>query len=238
MQLRGIYKITSPSGKVYIGQSKNIKQRLQGYKWMKCKSQILLYNSLKKYGYENHHIEIFLHNYVSETELDNLEINYIKEYNSFVGWNKKGLNLTTGGRKNFKFSEQATKRQSNSRRINRDAGNISNVKLTKENVSEIKRLIALNYEKRAIGKMFLVAETTIAEIFSGRNWKDVPDYILTNDDLPFILTPRKKLSVQEVNDIIDLLQNKTLSYKKIGKLFNVDAKTVHYYAIKNNLTRT
>ena len=55
----GIYKITSPTGKIYIGQSTNIEKRWKDYnKMMRCKRQTRLYNSLKKYGPNNHIFEI------------------------------------------------------------------------------------------------------------------------------------------------------------------------------------
>jgi len=52
--MRGIYKITSPIGKVYVGQSKNIYKRFSGHKKNK---RSLLYESIKKYGFENHKLE-------------------------------------------------------------------------------------------------------------------------------------------------------------------------------------
>jgi group I intron endonuclease len=54
----GIYKITSPSGKIYIGQSWNIQNRFSQYKLLQCKGQPKLYNSLLKYGSEAHKFEI------------------------------------------------------------------------------------------------------------------------------------------------------------------------------------
>jgi len=54
----GIYKIVSPTGKIYIGQSRNIEYRLTQYKYYKCKSQSKLYNSLKKYSFKLHICEI------------------------------------------------------------------------------------------------------------------------------------------------------------------------------------
>lgn len=54
----GIYKITSPSKKVYIGQSVNIEKRIKMYKYLHCKKQPIIYNSLVKYGVENHKFEI------------------------------------------------------------------------------------------------------------------------------------------------------------------------------------
>ena len=58
MKQIGIYKITSPSGKIYIGQSINLVKRHNSYKTLDCKLQTRLYRSLKKYGFENHIFEI------------------------------------------------------------------------------------------------------------------------------------------------------------------------------------
>lgn len=54
----GIYKITSPSNKVYIGQSVNIKKRFNQYKRKECSKQPHIFNSLLKYGFENHTFEV------------------------------------------------------------------------------------------------------------------------------------------------------------------------------------
>jgi group I intron endonuclease len=54
----GIYKITNPNNKVYIGQSVNIKERLKKYKKIQCNTQIKIFNSLNKYGVENHTFEV------------------------------------------------------------------------------------------------------------------------------------------------------------------------------------
>lgn len=55
----GIYKITSPTGKIYIGQSVNVNKRFSGYKRLSnIKKQVKLYNSFLKYGAYNHVFEI------------------------------------------------------------------------------------------------------------------------------------------------------------------------------------
>lgn len=54
----GIYKITNPKGKIYIGQSINIDKRFEWYRKLRCKSQPKLYNSINKYGWESHTKEI------------------------------------------------------------------------------------------------------------------------------------------------------------------------------------
>ena len=54
----GIYKITNPKGRVYIGQSLNINRRFATYKIEACKGQTRLYASFKKYGVEKHKFEM------------------------------------------------------------------------------------------------------------------------------------------------------------------------------------
>jgi group I intron endonuclease len=56
--MKGIYKITNPNNKIYIGQSTNIDERIKRYKKLQCKKQRILYNSLNKYGWDNHIFEI------------------------------------------------------------------------------------------------------------------------------------------------------------------------------------
>lgn len=77
----GIYKITSPTGKVYIGQSTDIEKRWKHYKKHKCKSQRRLYNSFQKYGVDNHKFEILyvIEDYIPElywSHLNDLEVWY------------------------------------------------------------------------------------------------------------------------------------------------------------------
>ena len=58
--LLGIYKITSPSGRVYIGQSIDIDKRFNSYKrlYVKNKGQTKLHRSFVKHGVDNHTFEI------------------------------------------------------------------------------------------------------------------------------------------------------------------------------------
>lgn len=91
-----IYKITSPSNKNYIGKTTNLKVRYAAYKNNKTKSQNKIYNSILKHGWENHTFEILDVVYIEENskiKLSDLEIYYIKFYDSFTN----GLNLSLGG---------------------------------------------------------------------------------------------------------------------------------------------
>ena len=83
-----IYKITSPSNKVYIGQTIDIIRRHDEYQRLSCKNQVKLYNSFIKYGFDSHIIEILCE--CTENDLNRLE-RYYQEINKAVG--KNGLNL-------------------------------------------------------------------------------------------------------------------------------------------------
>ena len=83
----GIYKITSSSGCIYIGQSKNINQRFDYYKRLKCRTQIRLYRSFLKYGIDNHTFDVIEEcscNLLNERE------RYWQDFYNVLG--KKGLN--------------------------------------------------------------------------------------------------------------------------------------------------
>lgn len=87
----GIYKITNPNGKIYIGQSTNIEERWEkGHKYSSGSGKKLK-NSLKKYSWKNHKKEIIEE--CSVEELSNRETYWIEYYNSY----KKGLNSTLKG---------------------------------------------------------------------------------------------------------------------------------------------
>lgn len=85
----GIYKITNPKGRIYIGQSFNIKKRWIAYKTSLGKSQPQLYNSFKKYGFDKHKFEVVIE--CDKEQLNDLE-RYYQELYSCLG--KGGMNCT------------------------------------------------------------------------------------------------------------------------------------------------
>ncbi len=102
----GIYKITSPNGKVYIGQSIDIANRIKKYTNLNCKKQILLYSSLKKYGVANHVFEII--EMCDISELNKKERFYQDEYMSY----SNGLNcrITRSNDKSGHISNDAKRK--------------------------------------------------------------------------------------------------------------------------------
>ena len=84
--LKGIYKITNPNGKIYIGQSIDIERRFIQYKKLKCKKQPILYRSFLKYGVDKHKFEI-----LCECETDELN-NKERFYQDLFSVLENGLN--------------------------------------------------------------------------------------------------------------------------------------------------
>lgn len=99
----GIYKITSPTKKVYIGQSVDIEKRLKKYKILDCKRQLIIYNSLKKHGVEKHKFEIICECDISEL---NEKERYYQDLYCVLG--KGGLNcrLTKSSDRSGLLSEE------------------------------------------------------------------------------------------------------------------------------------
>lgn len=103
-----VYKHTSPSGKVYIGITRQKPERRfengNGY----AKSPVF-YNAIKKYSWENFSTEILDDNLLQE-EAEALEIWYIAFFGSSNRDN--GYNLTTGGGAHGTHSQESIKKMS------------------------------------------------------------------------------------------------------------------------------
>lgn len=104
----GIYKITSPKGRIYIGQSRNISKRIKSYSqdwFLKSDKQPRLRNSILKYGYYNHNFEIV--EYCDLIDLNKRERYYQDKHNVT---SKLGLNCDlTESDKDVKVRSEETK---------------------------------------------------------------------------------------------------------------------------------
>lgn len=109
-RLSGIYMITNPNGKAYVGQSTDCLKRWHSYKTLQCKGQVKLYRSLVKYGWENHTVRIVA--FGEPKYLDEMEAVAIKLADSVAN----GLNLRFGGSRSS-FSEETRLRMSKSAKV-------------------------------------------------------------------------------------------------------------------------
>lgn len=91
-----IYKITSPSGKVYIGKTYDLRKRVNAHKCAaKSGKNLILHNSIRKYGWDAHKLEVI--ETVEESLLDEREMFWIKELKTYCYENNMGMNMTKGG---------------------------------------------------------------------------------------------------------------------------------------------
>lgn len=114
-----IYKITSPNGKIYIGQTINLKKRFNEYGRKKFSAQSKLWNNCISYDWNPNdknedgrtlkYVELL--EVCDVLQLDEKEIYYINLYSSFDS--NHGLNLTIGGKGNSVVSDEVKQKISN-----------------------------------------------------------------------------------------------------------------------------
>jgi len=108
----GIYKILSPNGRIYIGQSIDIEKRWDIHKGLYSNDDTKLIRSFKKYGVNNHKFEIIEE--CSKEFLNIKEKYWVNFYNSI----KEGLNIEEGG--NGKSMSDKTKQKISKAKTNHE----------------------------------------------------------------------------------------------------------------------
>jgi group I intron endonuclease len=170
----GIYKIISPSGRIYIGQSKNIKARWKSYHGRNS-GQPVLENSFKKYGIKSHIFEVIEE--CKEEDLDCRERYWQDFYDVLNG----GLNckLTSCGDERIILSEE-TKRIISRKRIESGiakGGSNGNAK----KVINYKTKEVLNCAKDLANKLGIKYQTMMAMLngynYNSTDWCFLDDYI-------------------------------------------------------------
>jgi hypothetical protein len=112
----GIYKITSPTGKIYIGQSVEVEKRLTYYKahfTVHGSSQRRLYSSIKKYGVEQHIYEI-----VEECKVEELNERerYWQDFYDVLSENGLNCKLTGTEEKSGRVNKETSNAMSKARK--------------------------------------------------------------------------------------------------------------------------
>lgn len=189
----GIYKITSPSGKVYVGQSRGIEQRWRNH----CSSKHCrhLHNSIKKYGKENHSFEIIheLPYDVEQIVLNEYEALYMQLYKDcgVILMNSKSAGA------NGKMSEEAKKKISESLK-GRD---LPHKKRPQSEESKRKRSVALKGFKHtgeALEKIRANQKKATAAAKAKPNWRKGIKLPLWHIELMRKISIGRKLSPESI----------------------------------------
>lgn len=218
----GIYKITSPSGKIYIGQSRNIEKRFKTYNLLWCKPQRFLYNSFLKHGVKNHKFEII--EVCSVELLDEREIYYVNLYDTFNS--NHGLNLKEGGGSNAKLSENTKLKL---REINLGRKHTDNTKLKMSEHWKIRRLIPVKEETRLKNRLRMLGnKRTLGKITKNETKIKLSKVGMGNKRDPHTIETKKLLS--------SIHKGKKLNKETIDKMIKaknrkiIDTKTGIVYA--------
>ena len=224
-KITGIYKITSPSNKVYIGSSVNIHNRWCLYRNLKCKTQTRLLNSLKKYGSEKHTFEIL--ECCDFKELYKKELEYGLQYN--VLDRNTGLNcrLPKAGEAKTYMSKETKKKIGDANRgksVGKSYGHYKSKlkKLSTSQVIEIRILLKEGKStQKEIGNKYNVSRKIISNISKGISYKTIGIEIELSNRLPINMKLTKEDYI-----MIKKLYKEGKTQTEISKLFNVDQSNI------------
>lgn len=113
-----IYKMTSPTDRVYVGMTSNIIKRKAAYSGLDCKSQPLLFKSIEKYGLSNLNFEIIDKFDGTLSEAKSKEMFWIRTYMSnYCKYPEmRGMNLTDGGQGTLGYKVSDAQKEITSKR--------------------------------------------------------------------------------------------------------------------------
>ena len=121
--LRGkvaIYKITSPSGRSYIGQTRDFIKRMRSHQ-QPSSNCTLLRRSVDKYGWGAMDIKVL--SLCEIYEADDCERHFIKKHNTFA---PEGMNCTTDSRRYTQLRASTKQKISDSMKKSYHSGNMKN----------------------------------------------------------------------------------------------------------------
>lgn len=112
-----IYKITSPTGRQYVGKTKHLGRRKNTYKYNIANNvgwvNSMIMNSLQKYGWDAHKFEIIEE--IPNEQLNEREKFWIKELDTYCFENPRNMNMSRGGEeggRTWMFDIERRKKQS------------------------------------------------------------------------------------------------------------------------------
>lgn len=149
-----IYKITSPTNKVYIGQTVNYNKRIIHYRNLHFNKQKKLYASVIKHGWNNHIIEVLE---VCTIDMLNKRERFYQDLYNVTGLNGLNIRLTKTNDKSGSLSIESKNKISIA---NKGARNGMYGKKIKES-SKIKQRLRLSGEKNYLSKPIINLETGI-----------------------------------------------------------------------------
>lgn len=226
----GIYMVVNLiNNKKYIGQSKNIRKRFQSHHLVdyknknNCSYNTKFYQALRKYGIDN--FEVIILKLCEEKELDDLEIKYIKEFDTF----KNGYNSTEGGQywsSNIHSEETELKRQK-TREQNKSlmSENHPRAKLTNQQVWDIRQRYIDGESIKEIYQDFkdlYSNQQTFKRIVLGQTYVTVGN--IPNKEQ--VRHTNAKLTDVQVKEIRNSYKKGVVSYRELGEKYGLSESSI------------
>lgn len=226
----GIYMVVNLiNDKKYIGQSKNIKKRFQSHHLVdyknenNCNYNTKFYQAIRKYGIDN--FEVVILKLCEEKELDDLEIKYIKEFDTF----KNGYNSTEGGQfwsPNI-HSEETEEKRKQTREKNKSlmSENHPRAKLTNQQVWDIRQRYIDGESIKEIYNDFkdlYTNQQTFKRIVLGQTYVTVGN-IPTKEQ---VRHTNAKLTDVQVKEIRNSYKKGVVSYRELGEKYGLSESSI------------
>lgn len=226
----GIYMVVNLiNDKKYIGQSKNIKKRFQSHHLVdyknenNCNYNTKFYQAIRKYGIDN--FEVIILKLCEEKELDDLEIKYIKEFDTF----KNGYNSTKGGQfwSSNIHSEETEEKRKQTREKNKSlmSENHPRAKLTNQQVWDIRQRYIDGESIKEIYNDFkdlYANQQTFKRIVLGQTYVTVGN-IPTKEQ---VRHTNAKLTDVQVKEIRNSYKKGVVSYRELGKKYGLSESSI------------
>jgi group I intron endonuclease len=223
----GIYLITSPSGKKYVGQSLNIKRRFLNYQRMECKQQPRLYYSFKKHNVLKHVFEILE---ICPINKLNTRERYWQEYFKVIGENGLNCSLVSTTEKKFIYSDDTRKKISN--KLNERGHPLSKITL------DLQTGIYYDNLKMACNAKGLIYDTIKMQL-RGTN-KNKTDLIYCDKPSTHKTNQAKGIEPSNYRNVKIILDTQTGVFyetlKEVAELINIERRKLSYRI--NNKTKT
>jgi group I intron endonuclease len=211
-QISGVYRILCvPTGKVYIGSSKNIYSRFKGHRRELRRGthhSSKLQRAWNKYGEISFDFNL-LEKVDNINSLRDIEQLYIDKYVSY----KNGFNIAS--------------RSTGPENVKRKCGDQScRAKLSKEMVLKARDMFKSGISLRKIGRVFNIASTTIGRALRSPYWKNyIKEDINTKRYYRGEQTSRAKMKAQ---DVINLYQKYTsgVTVLELKKEYNIATSSI------------
>lgn len=219
--------ITSPTGRIYVGSTVNIKQRWNSYKQYKCKDQPKIYNSLIKYKAENHIFEVVWEGSVFE----------MYKYETLIGW---GFNVLESENLNLTLPQLGNIYSCVSQETKNKIGKFHKGKILSEETKNKIKISKENITQETRNKMSESAKGKIVTNEVRENMR------LGQTGKKHTLETKKKMSLWQIgkkhsqitkNKISEAHKGKKFSKERIDKFSKSRMKPIIQYSLNNTFIK-